>query len=207
MTSQNADLIHLAKDDILLEPIPPEEGSALIQRYLRRGGSEKEAAESLSRELGGLPLAITHFAGYVAKSQCTIEQILESYRQRYKSSQIWSAAPTASTSDYTHTLATVWDLAWHRLSGDARQLLEIMAFLNPDSMPERLFIGPALGDQPPFAAPIQTKDWEFWDVHRYVVKTINTHLGAKGFIGSMKLSESLESDISSNAMSLLRATR
>jgi hypothetical protein len=164
VTSQNSQLVHLTQDDIDLQPMPSKEGSALIQRYLRRGGSEQAAAEGLSKELGGLPLAISHFAGYVANSRCTIEQISESYRQRYKSSQIWIASPTASTSGYAHTLATVWDLTWRRLSSDARKLLELMAFLNPDSMPERLFIGPGFDNQA--SEQIERQVWKFWDIHR-----------------------------------------
>lgn len=73
VTSQNPDLIHLTRDEIHLQPMSPAEGSSLIQSYLRRGASEQAAAERLSRDLGGLPLAISHFAGYVARSQCTIE--------------------------------------------------------------------------------------------------------------------------------------
>jgi hypothetical protein len=137
----------------------PKEGRSLIQRYLKRGASEQAEADALSRDLGGLPLAIAHFAGYVAKSQCTIQQILDSYRQRYKSSQIWDVQISASTSEYGHTLATVWDLAWRRLSSDSVKLIELIAFLNPDSIPEEMFIGDGSGSP-------GTNDWKYWDTHR-----------------------------------------
>jgi predicted ATPase len=142
-------------NEILLQPMSPEEGCSLIQRYLRRGGSEQEASESLSASLGGLPLAISHFAGYVARSQCPIDQISQSLRDRFHSSQIWTSETVASTSVYQHTLATVWDLAWLRLSNDSKKLLYQVAFLNPDSIPEDLFIG-EVNDIAP----------KYWDIQR-----------------------------------------
>ena len=162
ITTQNPTTIHAATESIHLQPMTPAEGSSLIQRYLRRGDSEKEAAESLSQALGGLPLAMTHFAGYVTKSQCTIQQILNSFHDRAKSSQVWTAESVESASMYTHTLATVWDLAWRRLSSDSKILLEMMSFLDPDGIPEEMFIG---SDETPTAS-----EWQYWDVHRYVVE-------------------------------------
>jgi len=158
VTSQNPDLANLVQDEIHLQPMESAEGSALIQRYLRRGGSEQKAAENLSRDLGGLPLAIAHFAGYVTNSQCTIEQISESFKQRLKSSQIWSSEAVASNAVYGHTLATVWTLAWLRLPPDSQKLLYLISFLNPDAIPEDMFIG--RDDQVP------SIPWEYWDTHR-----------------------------------------
>ncbi len=158
VTTQNPDLLFMGTASIHLQPMTPAEGSALIQRYLRRGDSEKTAAQSLSEDLGGLPLAITHFAGYISRSQCTIHQISQAYRDRAKSSHLWTAESVASASMYAHTLATVWDLAWRRLSTDSQILLEMIAFLDPDGIPEELFTGV---NQTP-----ATSDWQYWDEHR-----------------------------------------
>ena len=164
ITTQNPDMVHLTSSAIHLPPMSPEEGSTLIQEYLRRGASEQSAAEALSRELGGLPLAIAHFAGYVTKSQCSIEQIAASLHQRFKSSQIWSSTGAPSTSAYEYTLNTVWDLAFLRLSSDSRRLLEIIAFMNPDSIPEDMFIGS--GGEEGNGIELQHQEWEYWDPHR-----------------------------------------
>ena len=158
MTTQNATLVNLASVEISLAPMRPEEGSAVIRKYLRRGGSEQEDAERLSGELGGHPLAIAHFAGYVARSQCSLQLILRSLRDRKYSSRIWAAGSVASLSGYARTLGTVWDLALTRLSKDARKLLNIISFLNPDSIPEEMF----LGHEP---SPRQSK-WQYWDDFR-----------------------------------------
>jgi hypothetical protein len=142
----------------------PEEGSALIQAYLSRGGSERDAALKLSASLGGLPLAIVHFTGYIAKSQAPIAQIAASFELRMRSSQIWKAQDlSADARAYALTLATVWDLAIRRLSLDARKLLEFIAFLDPDQINTNLFIG---------SGPCDSNGWEYWDLDR----SINSYL-------------------------------
>ena len=37
-------------------------------------------------------------------------------------------------------METVWDLAWQRLFFDDRKIIKILAFLDPDSIPEDLFL-------------------------------------------------------------------
>jgi hypothetical protein len=163
ITTQNPDVTAMTTSEIELPPFSKEEGSELIRRHLRRGGSEQESAEQLSTELGGLPLAIAHFAGYVAKSQCPLNHILASFQQRVKSSQIWSVEDVASIGGYAHTLQTVWDLAFRRLSDDATLLIHIIAFLEPDYIPEVMFIGTE-------GETNQDQDgWKYWDAHRYVL--------------------------------------
>jgi hypothetical protein len=135
-----------------------KEGSELIRKHLRRGGSEDEAAQKLSVELGGMPLAIAHFAGYVSRSQCSLDQILESLQDRLKCSQIWAQKNPTSFSGYNRTLETVWDLAFRRLTADAREILEIIAFLEPDYIPEEMFVGQELSEE--------IHGWKYWGVHR-----------------------------------------
>lgn len=160
ITSQNPEFQAITRSQIHLQPMQPEEGCALIQKYLSRGGSEKEAALKLATTLGGLPLAIAHFTGYIAKSQAPIAQIAASFELRMRSSQIWNAQDfSADVRAYDLTLATVWDLAVRRLSPDSRKLLEFIAFLDPDQINTDLFIGNGHCD---------SNGWEYWDVDRSV---------------------------------------
>lgn len=164
ITSQNPALSYMTKHSILLEPMLPGEGSALILNYLNRGGSEQESAELLSASLGGLPLAIVHFTGYIARSKCPVEQISQSLGRRLRTSTIWKQADgiSVSTRAYQHTLDTVWDLAFHRLTPDAMKLLEYIAFLDPDDIPVDLFVGDP--DKPHTASV----EWQYWDIDRSV---------------------------------------
>ena len=143
VTSQNPAFSHLTKNSIHLQPMSTDEGSSLIQNYLNRGGSEKDEAEHLSASLGGLPLAIVHFVGYIARSQCPIQQINQSLVRILRSSQTWTMTDTgipSATRAYQHTLGTVWDLALNRLSEDARTLLEFIAFLDADQIPTAILL-------------------------------------------------------------------
>lgn len=159
VTSQNPSLGDITSAMVELPPMTPDEGSQLIQSYLRRGKSEQAEARALCEDLGGLPLAIAHFAGYVAKSQCSLKQILSALEDRLKSNKIWSSDSVASRDLHARTLSTVWDLAVHRLTPDSTELLHLLAFLSPDSIPDDMFIGP--GSQ-------KSEGWEYWDDHRYV---------------------------------------
>ncbi|KAI0406996.1 hypothetical protein F4802DRAFT_555256 [Xylaria palmicola] len=167
VTSQNPQIQHLTKWNIQLQPLTLPEGASLIQTYLNRGGSEEDAAKQLSSTLGGHPLAIIHFVGYISRSQCPIDQISRDLNQRLKSSQIWNMADAYGSSDaraYEYSLKRVWNLALVRLTDDARLLLEYMSFLDPDHTQVELFVGPVSGDTED-ATP--TSGWQYWDRIRF----------------------------------------
>ncbi|KAI0855636.1 pfs domain-containing protein [Xylaria cubensis] len=168
ITSQDPVIGHICSESIHLQPFSAKEGSKLIQRYLRRGDSEKEPAEQLSNALGGLPLAIAHFTGYISKTQCPIEHISINLNKRLKSSSIWKTDQHISSGAraYQHTLNTVWELAFHRLSADARLLLDYIAFLDPDYIPVDIFIGNKTRDSPSNVQGVND-GWEYWDIHRF----------------------------------------
>ncbi|KAL1868436.1 hypothetical protein VTK73DRAFT_3675 [Phialemonium thermophilum] len=169
VTTQNPTFSHWTSQAIQLDPLSASEGSKLIQKYLRRGDSEKGPAEQLSTTLGGMPLAITHFAGYISRSQCPIEHITVNLNQRLRASRIWKMDQQISSSrKYQYTLNTVWELAFHRLTPDARLLLEFLAFLDPDNVPVDLFIG-TKGEQRGADLPAaeKTSEWQYWDVDRF----------------------------------------
>lgn len=141
----------------------PEEGALLVQSYLGRGGSEKEAAEQLAKSLGGMPLAIVHFTGYIVRSKCPVEQISQSLSNRLRAStvgNIGSSIPV-ETRAYQFTLDTVWDLSFHRLTEDAMTLLEYIAFLDPDHIPVDLFVGESHNNK-----DCSKDEWQYWDVPR-----------------------------------------
>jgi hypothetical protein len=171
ITSQNPELSQLTKYQVPLRPLQSAEGARLVQSYLFRGGSEEDAASKLAAALGGLPLAIVHFVGYIARSQCPIDEIAESLKERLQSSQIWDmvdASVSASTRAYEHSLATVWDLALHRLSPDARFLIEKIAFLDPDHLPVDLFARrpSETSADSKIAVDVDALAWQYWEPTR-----------------------------------------
>ncbi|KAF5657124.1 pfs domain-containing protein [Fusarium heterosporum] len=167
ITSQDPAFNHVVSRSVQLQPLTATEGSKLIQNYLRRGDSEQQSAEQLSTTLGGMPLAIVHFTGYISRSQCPIEHITANLDHRLKSSKIFKMKGniTSAARKYEHTLSTVWDLAFRRLSDDARLLLEYIAFLDPDDIPVDIFIGTS--DSLVENASRATNHWAYWDRDRF----------------------------------------
>ena len=43
-------------------------------------------------------------------------------------------------SDYEHTLSTVWDVSFSKLPGSSIELLNLLAFFNPDGVHEQILI-------------------------------------------------------------------
>jgi hypothetical protein len=105
--------------------------------------SARSQAEELSNELGGSPLAIAHYAGFAVASHMPLSEVLLSFQRRAMSAEIWSCNSNTSLMQYEKTLKTVWDAALDSLSPDSRELLDVLAFLNPDCVPEAFLRGEA----------------------------------------------------------------
>ena len=96
---------------------------------------EAQEASILLGHLGGLPLGIEQLAAYVGTGGFTLKQAVEKYDRLTR-----SILQNESGKAGSHTLATVWEMHFERISGsDACQLLGIISLINPDAIPERLF--------------------------------------------------------------------
>ena len=109
-----------------------EEGARCLFRYLQRDPIdhvEESVARKISESIGGSPLALATVGGYVGPKQ-SLKDFLDHYRStRFSKSAV---------KPYNRTLATVFDVALNELDSDARNVLEILAFLNPDEIPEEM---------------------------------------------------------------------
>jgi len=86
--------------------------------------------------LAGLPLALSHIAGYVKSSGCTLAEFLELWNEWRKASL--SARPADASSN--EALETVWSIGLSDLGADALKLLKIMAFLDSDVIQRELLM-------------------------------------------------------------------
>jgi hypothetical protein len=102
----------------------------------RIGGSKTELKE-LSQALGGLPLALEQAAAYIEKTRISI--------QRYIGLLHKDIEPLLSRGDlafYSNRADVVFGIALERLrqrSSAAAEMLEILAFLGADEIPEHFF--------------------------------------------------------------------
>ncbi|WP_424183420.1 AAA family ATPase [Actinokineospora sp. G85] len=94
---------------------------------------DPDAARDLAAELGGLPLALTQAASFVAANALHLATYTRFYRDR-AADLLADGRPT----DYPHTVATTWQVAIDKLSAPARSLLDVIAHLAPDAIPVKL---------------------------------------------------------------------
>ena len=144
LTAQNPEFAQVAKLEIALKPFSHADGATLLLKHLREENtSEQETAhaKSICDELGGLPLAIAHVAGYLTQSKTPLREFLEQFSERVNSAQLFRMSAPMTTFQYEKTLGVVWDVALQRLSSDALQLIQILAMMNPDGVPEDMLYG------------------------------------------------------------------
>ena len=114
-----------------------DEGSICLFKYLQRNplnSDEADSAKELSRLVGGSPLALATVGGYVGPpSNYSLTHFLKDFN---KKSLFWDCEDVSTVRAYERSLATVFDIALDELDDDARKLLDVLAFLNPDSVPE-----------------------------------------------------------------------
>jgi NB-ARC domain len=121
-----------------LPSLSDEEGGQLLQDITRYQSPEDiQLAKAISKRLGGLPLAITQIAGTLTRRDLTFKDFLEVYDQRSLLVEFHKTKIGLSRDGYEQTLYTVWP--FQDLSKPATELLYLLALLDPDCIPEKLF--------------------------------------------------------------------
>jgi tetratricopeptide (TPR) repeat protein len=109
----------------------------------RRSTSEDSAqAASLARELGCLPLALEQAGAAIAKRRLSFAGNLREWHARRDEVLAWF---DARVSHYPASFAVTWQTSVDRLSAPARRLLERLAWLGPEPIPESLLEVPVPG--------------------------------------------------------------
>jgi tetratricopeptide (TPR) repeat protein len=99
----------------------------------------RATAMDISRELGGLPLALDQAGAYIEETGCGLASYLDLYRQRRAEllKRRGGFGP-----DHPESVATTFALSFERVtaaSPAAADLLRLCAFLHPDAIPEEIF--------------------------------------------------------------------
>ena len=129
--------------DLPLESLDAAAGFGLLFETLgkdrcARDEKEEDTVYEILNIVGGLPLAITTIGGHVSQSGSTLSEFLKHLKQ---SNSIWAISGKSFVENYENTLRTVFDIALRELPSDnARSFLHILAFLNPDHIPEEMFL-------------------------------------------------------------------
>ncbi|KAI0876464.1 P-loop containing nucleoside triphosphate hydrolase protein [Hypoxylon argillaceum] len=119
-----------------------EEGAEFLLHMTLRteyGCEEEElAAHELSHHLGGMPLGICQISPIITSKNLTFKKFEAMYMEDedhfHKQREVgWESQ------GYEHGLHTVWESAFDNLTKDARNCLEVIAFLNSDFIYHELF--------------------------------------------------------------------
>ena len=143
---------------LVLSALSPDQGALFLLHsagLLAQDSSLEQAdqeyqrqAQDISRELGGLPLALEQTGAYLDETGTN----LASYLQIYKQHRIQLLKENQPLT-YSNTVATTWDISFHKVEQRdpaAADLLRFCAFLAPDGIPEEIltkgaeFLGPRL---------------------------------------------------------------
>ena len=84
VTAQISSFATKVNHNLPLQTFGIENGSNMLLRYLNRSNttndSERFMAHEISGVVDGLPLALSHVAGLVAYSECTLSELLEIFK-------------------------------------------------------------------------------------------------------------------------------
>ena len=101
---------------------------------------DRQAAELLAWELGGLPLAIDQAGAYLEETRCSLHEYLNLYRN-YRTDMLRHRGGVIS--DHPESVATTLSLSFASVeshSALAADLLRLSAVIHCDSIPEELFL-------------------------------------------------------------------
>lgn len=143
MTSQVEGLQHWTTSEFEVKSLDTDVGADLLLKIVWPGvqppENERDSARYLSEMFGGLPLALAHIGGYVSQ-HTSLSKYRDLADRRFASA--WKGYPS-TVHEYEKRLESVFDIALSELaqaSPTARNLIDIMAFLNPDSIPEEMLM-------------------------------------------------------------------
>ena len=100
---------------------------------------DKDTAQEISRLLGGLPLALDQVGAYIEETNCGLKGFVQVYHERQA-----DLLKRRGKYDTDHLdVATTFSLAFEKVkqkSAIAADVLHLCAFLDPDAIPEELFM-------------------------------------------------------------------
>lgn len=143
ITTQNPDLaLAITEAELKLGPLDDEEGARLLLSYIKHDNQSDvfEQAKLICQELGGLPLAIVHVAGYVTQKQIPLARFLQDFRRVAYSQSLEDNDTNLVKSQYKRTYNKVWSMALTDLPQEARDFIDTLAFFSADKVPEEVFL-------------------------------------------------------------------
>jgi tetratricopeptide (TPR) repeat protein len=142
----------------------------------RKAADDGAKAREVATELDGLALALEQAAAFIAKRKLTFGQYLEQWRSHRDEVLVWF---DSTVTGYPRAVAITWQTSVAQLSEEGRRLLERLAWLAPEKVPESLLDVPipgaevenlydALDDLAAYSLVTRDAEGPFFLVHRLV---------------------------------------
>ncbi|MBL8419186.1 MAG: tetratricopeptide repeat protein [Dechloromonas sp.] len=138
------------------------------------------AAQILAGELGYLALALEQAGAYIVQRRLSFGQYLSEWQRRRETALGWY---DPALMEYPTSVAITWQSSFDQLKAPARRLLQRLAWLAPEPVPESLLDVPVAGDDPAAADPCgalaelesyslvtRSADLPVFSVHRLVLE-------------------------------------
>ena len=150
LTARNCELINSAECQIMeLGALSLDEGRQMLLLSTQpsldldhlRSHPEYKLAGEIASLAEKLPLALAHIAGYIQVSGCTLTDFVQLWNERRRSTRgsTHMASPLLLSTD--KALETVWNIGLREVTSDARELLNILAFLDSEMIQRKLLVG------------------------------------------------------------------
>ena len=124
---------------LTLGPLSAIDSAELLLKLTWRKNdvADRSTSLDLANKLRGLPLALTQFAGVNVRQDISFAELLRRYEEEETHENLFrrNMAPSRKRASYLHTLATVWPLDTLK---QGTGLLEVIAFLDPNGIPEKI---------------------------------------------------------------------
>lgn len=114
--------------------------ASLLQADMRTHPEYKLAGD-IAKLAERLPLALSLIAGYVLVSGCSLADFVELWNERRKNTTITAQTRDNLSSEADRAMETVWNIGLREVTMDARELLNILAFLDNDTIQKDLLVG------------------------------------------------------------------
>ncbi|KAJ3534578.1 hypothetical protein NM208_g7479 [Fusarium decemcellulare] len=147
ITTQRRSLSYWTATEIHLDTFDEDRGAQLILDFVSPSPQNQtpemiQTAKRISNELGGLPLLVSHIAGYVEGTKVPLSSILDHLVQPLELKRIWDFDSSTSTNfQYGEPMARVWRLALDSLTVEALTTLHVLSMLGPDEVDENILFG------------------------------------------------------------------
>jgi hypothetical protein len=124
-----------------IEPLNKDDSARLLLSvlHLEDDATNRKIAQDIGQELDGLPLALSQMAGFMLQTSCPLDEFLQLYRARDNYIKLQSSSTAIDKMHYQLTLENVWDMSISRLDQSSKNILEVIALLDADGIPETLF--------------------------------------------------------------------